>query len=52
MSATKEWFMSREEQPDFWLVGDYQNSGYQEPTPDEQPKDYVVVDDKTDELPF
>lgn len=26
MSATKEWFMSREEQPDFWLVGDYPNA--------------------------
>lgn len=52
MSATKEWFMSREEQCGFQLVGDYPNSGYEEPIPDEPPKDYVVVDDKTDELPF
>ena len=52
MSATKEYLMSREEQPDFWLIGDYPNSGYQEPIPDEQPKDYVVVDDKTADLPF
>ena len=43
--------MSQEEQPGFWLVGDYPNSGYQEPIPDEQPVDYVR-DDKTADLPF
>lgn len=52
MSATKNWFMSIEEQHGFQLVGDYPNSGYEDPIPDEQPKDYVVVDDKTDDLPF
>ncbi len=49
MSSTKEYLMSLEEQ---WLVGDDPNSGYEEPIPDEPPKDYVVVDDKTAELPF
>ena len=52
MSATKEWLMSLEEQQSFQLVGDYSNSGYQEPIPDEQPKDYVVADDLTADLPF
>ena len=52
MSATKEWFMNSEERLGFQLVGDYPNSGHEEPTPDEQPKDYVVIDDQTDDLPF
>ena len=52
MSATKGCFMSIEEQCGLQLVCDYPNSGYEEPIPDEPPKDYVVVDDKTDELPF
>ena len=52
MSTTKKWFMSREEQLGFQLVGDYPNSGYEEPVPDDQPKDYVVIDDQTADLPF
>jgi len=52
MSRIGEYALQMQEQSDFWLVGDYPNSGYQEPIPDEQPKYYVVVDDKTDELPF
>ena len=52
MSATKELFMSREEQLGFQLVGDYPNSGYEEPVPDDQPKDYVVIDDQTADLQF
>ena len=52
MSATKKWFMSREEQLGFQLVGDYPNSGYEEPVPLEQPVDYVIVDTKTADLDF
>ena len=52
MSATKAWLMQQEELPDYWLTGDRPSSGYEEPIPDEPPKDYVVIDDKTDELPF
>ena len=52
MSKIGQYVQQMQEQPDFWLVGDYPNSGHEEPIPDEPPKDYVVVDDKTDELPF
>ena len=47
-----DYVIQMQEQQSFQLVGDYPNSGYEEPIPDEQPKDYVVVDDKTDDLQF
>ena len=52
MSATKSWIWDTLESPSFELSGDYPRSGYDEPQPDEQPKDYVMVDDKTADLPF
>ena len=52
MSRMSDYVLQMQEQQGFDLVGDYPNSGYEEPIPDEPPKDYVVVDDKTDELPF
>ena len=51
MSRMGQHVQQMQEQQSFQLVGDYPNSGYEEPIPDEQPKDYVV-DDKTDDLPF
>ena len=42
---------SLEEQCGLQLVGDYPNSGYEEPIPDEPPKDYVV-DTQTADLDF
>ena len=41
MSATKEWFMSHEEQQSFQLVGDYPREP--EPAPLEQPVDYELL---------
>ena len=52
MSATKEYIMNLKEQCGLQLVGDYPNSGYEEPIPDEQPVDYVIVDTKTADLDF
>lgn len=47
-----DYVIQMQEQQSFQLVGDYPSSGYEEPIPDEQPKDYVVVDDQTADLPF